>query len=356
MFIIDWLNIFHISLVGRFEKNMFTRNSILLVIILMAMFIIGACSSGGGSQQKKPTDQKTQNAAGDQAATTGQQPTEGASGETPAPASALAGSTTTTNEGMTVTQEDGTTKVYDAQGNLVEGSGTSTSTPGETKTDASGTAQPSSQEDTIKKEIKTRGDVNINNKVAIIKTNFGDVYVFFYPEIAPTHVRNFIYLAEKGFYKDVKFHRIVKEFMAQAGIARPDWTEPVPAMPLEARSNSNALHFPGALSAARTNDPNSATSQFFLVFTRERAKHLDGQYTVFGQAFRGLDVVKKLENIRCEPNPDRTTEISKPVQDVHIVDVVIEDAAKYQQEISKVVADNAKILEKERGGQVKPAG
>jgi peptidyl-prolyl cis-trans isomerase B (cyclophilin B) len=248
---------------------------------------------------------------------------------------------------VSVTNEQGVTKTYDAQGNEITSQADASQTaPGASQTNTgSSTATPEG----AKQAIKTRGDVNINNKIAIIKTNFGDVYVFFYPEIAPTHVRNFIYLAEKGFYKDVPFHRIVKGFMAQAGIPRADWLEPVSSMPLEARLGSNAMHFPGALSAARTNDPNSATSQFFLVFTREKAKHLDGKYTVFGQAFRGLDVLKKLENVKLGPNAEMGSgEVSKPLQDVHIVDVVIEDAGKYQEEINKIVTENSKVLEKER--------
>lgn len=134
----------------------------------------------------------------------------------------------------------------------------------------------------------TRDDIDIQNKVAIFTTSSGVIHAFFYPDVAPAHVRNFLYLASRGFYEGCPFHRIVDQFVIQAGAPPASWKEKIP--PMQAEFNSIA-HQRGTLSAARTSDPNSATSQFYFVIARDFARHLDKQYTVFGQAFEGLDVI-----------------------------------------------------------------
>jgi len=324
-----------------------------LIIVLVA-FLVGACSSSGDNTKKKPEQtQQTAQTPTNQATTetppttSGETPAEGTSTEGQTQASSTTGpdgTVTTQNPDGTVTVigKDGITRVYDKDGKEISKQPNTNTPPGTTEPGANGTtptAAPASS--TTNTENITRGGVDIKNKIAIIKTNFGDLYVFFYPDIAPTHVRNFIYLAEKGFFKNMDFHRIVKGFMAQAG-QRTDWPEEIPPMRLEVKPGSEAIHRPGALSAARTSDPNSATSQFFLVFTREKAQHLDFQYTVFGQMFKGFDVLDKIQNIRIGPNPAMGgQEISKPLEEVKINDVVIEDAAKYQKEIDAWKKQNA---------------
>jgi peptidyl-prolyl cis-trans isomerase B (cyclophilin B) len=173
-----------------------------------------------------------------------------------------------------------------------------------------------------------------------MKTNFGDMYIFFFDDKAPNHVQNFITLAKKGFYKNVKFHRIKPGFMAQAGEPRADWKETILPMKLEVDPSHTARHRKGAISAARSSDPNSATSQFFLVFNESSTKHLDGNYTVFAQVFKGFDVLDKIEGIKVAPNPQAGGEESLPLQDVHIINVIIEDATKYANEIKKWKAKN----------------
>lgn len=255
-----------------------------------------------------------------------------------------------TTEGMdegvtTIMEEDGSVTIVESTGNVVS----SRNVPGTSET-TSGTVDgltvtgdeqaPVTAVEEKKKEINSRGDVNIKDKIAIMKTNFGDLYMFFYDDKAPNHVRNFFYLAEKDFYKDVKFHRIKPDFMAQGGMPRDDWGEPVPPLKLEVDPSLEAKHRRGALSAARTTDPNSATSQFFLVFSQEGAKHLDRQYTVYGQMFKGFDTLEKLEGIKVAPNPQMRGEVSRPLQDVFIVDVVVEDSAPYAEEIAKWKEEN----------------
>lgn len=137
-----------------------------------------------------------------------------------------------------------------------------------------------------------RDSIDPSNKYAVMQTTSGDIWFYFYPEDAPLHVKNFIYLATKDFYRDVRFHRIVPGFVIQGGEARADWTEP--EVPIKLEANTTRIHIPGALAAARTDDPNSATSQFYFCITREQTAQLDGSYTVYGQAFRGQETINAI--------------------------------------------------------------
>jgi peptidyl-prolyl cis-trans isomerase B (cyclophilin B) len=134
----------------------------------------------------------------------------------------------------------------------------------------------------------------------------GTLVVEFYPDKAPNHVRNFKYLANNGYYNGVPFHRVIKGFMIQGGdptgtgMSGPGWT-------VNAEFNDRP-HKKGILSMARTNDPNSAGSQFFIC--HDNASHLDGQYTVFGNTIKGLDVVDKIANTPCG-GPQQSTPLKK---------------------------------------------
>ena len=127
---------------------------------------------------------------------------------------------------------------------------------------------------------------------AIISTDQGDMTVELWDDVAPLHVANFLKLADSGFYNNLIFHRIIPEFVIQGGCPQgtgtggPGWT-------VKAEFNKRA-HQPGTLSMARSSHPDSAGSQFFICLTREHCKHLDNQYTGFGQVVEGMDVVKKL--------------------------------------------------------------
>jgi peptidyl-prolyl cis-trans isomerase B (cyclophilin B) len=118
----------------------------------------------------------------------------------------------------------------------------------------------------------------------------GDVVIEFYPDKAPNPVRNFKWLADHNFYNGLKFHRVIKGFMIQGGDPQgtggggPGWT-------VNAEFNDTP-HVPGVLSMARTQDPNSAGSQFFIC--HGNAPHLNNQYTAFGKVIKGLEVVNKV--------------------------------------------------------------
>lgn len=123
--------------------------------------------------------------------------------------------------------------------------------------------------------------------VAEIETNQGTMTVEFWPDVAPGHVKNFIDLAKKEFYDGVIFHRVIKDFMIQGGC--PDGNGMGgPGYKIAAEFNDR-LHERGVLSMARTADPNSAGSQFFVCHAR--APHLDRQYTAFGRLLKGYEVL-----------------------------------------------------------------
>ncbi|MHC4776095.1 MAG: peptidylprolyl isomerase, partial [Planctomycetota bacterium] len=116
---------------------------------------------------------------------------------------------------------------------------------------------------------------------AVISTSQGDMTVELWNDVAPNHVENFLKLGSSGFYDNLKFHRIVPGFVVQGGCPRGDGTGS-PGWTVKAEFSSRP-HHPGTLSMARSSDPNSAGSQFFICLTREHCQHLDGQYTGFGQ-------------------------------------------------------------------------
>jgi peptidyl-prolyl cis-trans isomerase B (cyclophilin B) len=130
---------------------------------------------------------------------------------------------------------------------------------------------------------------------AVLDTDLGQMVVSFFPDKAPKTVANFMTLAGKGFYDNLTFHRIVKNFMIQGGCPQGTGTGG-PGYQIQAEFN-DTLHKRGVLSMARSRHPDSAGSQFFIVHS-EHARHLDGQYTAFGQVTQGLEV---LDAIACVP-------------------------------------------------------
>jgi peptidyl-prolyl cis-trans isomerase B (cyclophilin B) len=138
---------------------------------------------------------------------------------------------------------------------------------------------------------------------AAVVTDKGTMVVTFFPEQAPKHARSFLDLAQKGFYDGIAFHRVIKGFVIQAGCPhsrRGDKGQPGtggPGYRLPAEFN-DIPHTRGILSMARSRDPNSAGSQFFVVHA-EHAQHLDGQYTVFGKVEEGLEVLDDIASVEC---------------------------------------------------------
>ena len=141
--------------------------------------------------------------------------------------------------------------------------------------------------------------------------NKGDIDEEFYEDIAPKSVENFVELCEKGFYDGLIFHRVIPGFMIQGGC--PDGTGmggPGYSIPGEFSANgfkNDLKHSRGVLSMARSMNPNSAGSQFFIMV--ENAPHLDGQYAAFGKITEGMDeadrIVSVPRNMMDKPNEDQ---------------------------------------------------
>lgn len=140
-----------------------------------------------------------------------------------------------------------------------------------------------------------------------------------YPDIAPNTVRNFISLVKKGFYDGTVFHRIIRGFMIQGGDPEGAGTGG-PGYSIRGEFTDNGFpndlkHTPGVLSMARTMDPDSAGSQFFIM--HGEAPHLDGQYAAFGKVIEGMDVVDAVANVPTDWN-------DRPLQDQRMKTVTVE--------------------------------
>ena len=132
----------------------------------------------------------------------------------------------------------------------------------------------------------------------VIELKTGKVVIKLRPDLAPKHVERYKTLASQGFYDGVKWHRVMDGFMAQTG--DPTGTgmggSKLPDLPAEFTKEPYKR---GTLGAARTRDPNTANSQFFICFTDSGCRGLTGQYTVWGEVVEGMDLVDKLK--RGEP-------------------------------------------------------
>ena len=138
----------------------------------------------------------------------------------------------------------------------------------------------------------------------ILKLKDGDVEIELYPKIAPNHVKRFEILANEGKYDGVVFHRVISGFMAQTGDVKfgnsnsPDYNLDLAGtggsdLPNLKAEFSDVAHNKGVLSMARSADPNSANSQFFIVF--ESAPHLDRSYSAFGKVIKGMELIDKIK-------------------------------------------------------------
>src|SRR3954468_2030359 len=152
-----------------------------------------------------------------------------------------------------------------------------------------------------KDEKKETTKMSDTKEVAVFKTSEGEMVAEFWSDVAPNTVENFKKLARQGFYDGTAFHRIIKGFMAQGGdpltkdpSKESRWGTGDPGYKIKAEFNKRP-HEKGVLSMARSSDPDSAGSQFFLCFGK--VSQLDGQYTTFGKVIKGEDVLDKLANV-----------------------------------------------------------
>jgi peptidyl-prolyl cis-trans isomerase B (cyclophilin B) len=191
----------------------------------------------------------------------------------------------------------------------------STATDSAATTDSSTTTtQPAAQEKTSMSQYE--------NKVAELHTTAGQIDIRFFPDVAPGHVQNFLDLAGKGFYDNTKFHRIIPGFMIQGGdpntISGNPSTWGTGGSEKNVKAEFNPVsHKRDIVSMARSQHPDSASSQFFIVVAD--STFLDNNYTVFGQVTKGMDVADTIVSAAKGPN-------DRPNVPVSITKVVIRDA------------------------------
>jgi peptidyl-prolyl cis-trans isomerase B (cyclophilin B) len=152
-------------------------------------------------------------------------------------------------------------------------------------------------------------DFAANQYQVVFDTTLGGITLDLLPDVAPGHCKNLIGLVKSGYYDGIVFHRVIKGFMIQGGCPQGTGTGG-PGYQIRAEFNAT-VHEPGVLSMARTSDPNSAGSQFFLCL--DRVPHLDRQYTAFGRTAdaASLDVVQNIGAVATNQN-------DRPLNDVKI--------------------------------------
>ncbi len=160
--------------------------------------------------------------------------------------------------------------------------------------------------------------------MVILHTNFGKITLTLNAEKAPKTVENFLSYVRDGFYDNTIFHRVINGFMVQGGGMEPGMNQKPTKDPVENEANNGLLNTTGTIAMARTNDPHSATAQFFLnvsnnEFLNFRSESADGWgYCVFGEVTDGMDIVEKIKSVETGNHGSH--------QDVPTEDVVIEKA------------------------------
>ena len=162
--------------------------------------------------------------------------------------------------------------------------------------------------------------LNANENIMILKLKYGEVQIELYPEKAPNHVKRFTELANQGKYDNVVFHRVIDGFMAQTGDVKfgnsstPEFNLDLAGtggsdLPNVKAEFSDIAHTRGVLSAARSSDPDSANSQFFICL--DSAPHLDRQYSAFGKVVKGMEFVDMIK--KGDPNSGSVNDPDKIV-------------------------------------------
>jgi dolichyl-diphosphooligosaccharide--protein glycosyltransferase len=160
-----------------------------------------------------------------------------------------------------------------------------------------------------------KANITPSDNIAILKTSLGNITLEFFPGAAPKHVNSFLNLSKTGFYDGTIFHRIVKDFVIQGGdpttknlTQKERWGTGGPGYTIDAEFN-DIPHERGIISMARTGDPNSAGSQFFIV-TKD-ARFLDNQYTVFGKVIDGMEIVDQIADLPTNQSSDQPIDFEK---------------------------------------------
>ena len=146
------------------------------------------------------------------------------------------------------------------------------------------------------------------NNVLLLDLKDGRVTILLRPDLAPKHVERVKKLTREGFYDGIVFHRVIPGFMAQTGDPTGTGTGGSQYPDLPAEFSNKASFERGTIGAARSNDPNSANSQFFIDFAQ--APFLNGKYTIWGQVIGGMDAVDKIKPGEPPSNPDKIVKMT----------------------------------------------
>lgn len=172
------------------------------------------------------------------------------------------------------------------------------------------------------------------NPVVVLQTSFGNITIELYPDKAPKTVENFLWYVDHKFYDGLIFHRVIPTFMIQGGGFTPDMNQKQPNAPIKNEANNGLSNLRGTIAMARTNDPNSASSQFFINVKDNKGLDFKSEtpqgwgYCVFGKVIEGMDVVDEIRDVK--------TTTKGGYQDVPEVPVVIEKAyAKEAKAVTK---------------------
>lgn len=161
---------------------------------------------------------------------------------------------------------------------------------------------------------------------AVIETNMGNIELTLYEQKAPKTVANFVHYAKTGFYNQTIFHRVIKGFMIQGGGFTQDMIQKPTSDSIPNESDNGLKNTVGTIAMARTNDPHSATSQFFINVADNPALDFQADstkgygYTVFGKVDKGMDVVNRIAEVRTQ---NRILHQNIPVQPIIIKSVKI---------------------------------
>jgi peptidyl-prolyl cis-trans isomerase B (cyclophilin B) len=161
---------------------------------------------------------------------------------------------------------------------------------------------------------KVAGSPVYDDEVAVFETDYGSFKIALYPDVAPLHVENFKKLIREKFYDGLGFHRVLANFIIQGGDPqtrgggnRAMWGTGDPNQPKVPAEFSTRPFVRGTVGAARTNDPNSATSQFFICIRPN--PNWDGKYTVFGEVTQGLNNVQIISNVPADPRTEKVNDL-----------------------------------------------
>jgi len=194
---------------------------------------------------------------------------------------------------------------------------------------------PSKEVKTQVKDVTEKGANDKNPLVTIVMEDGSIIKIELYPEIAPNTVRNFISLSKSGFYNGLIFHRVIPGFMIQGGdpkgtgMGGPGYS--ISGEFSENNFNNTLKHGRGVISMARSNDPNSAGSQFFIVVadSANNAASLDGKYASFGKVTEGMETVDKIVAVERDAN-------DKPKKEQKMKKVTVDTFGVKYNEVTKI--------------------